>query len=225
MYKPSENDKFGFESTEEDYDGPDGEKFLHSSQVAEYCKIGANNLKDAANGLKKAAAGFKKIVDVFDDAENFVGFLIDEYERALQNIEKLMKAVESLDKRLEALELRGGSPHLDRLEKLENYAILLGARIEKLEKTKHRKTNEFNVFIPNETPTACADGWRDLFRERPGFYEWVEAETFEGGRFKAFRADTNGNGDAWRDAELKPVSPPFRWSPLPSQKKARRDNE
>lgn len=179
MYNPNEKNKFGFESTEEDYDGSDGEKFLHSSQVAQYCKIGANDLKDAANGLKKAAAGFKKIVDVFDDAENFVDFLIDEYERALQNVEKLMKAVESLDARLEALE-----------------------------KTEAVKTTAFNVYIP------AADGWRDLFRVRPAFYEWVEVETFEGGRFKAFRADTNGNGDAWRDAELKPVSPPFRWRPL-----------
>lgn len=179
MYEPNEKNKFGFESTEEDYDGSDGEKFLHSSQVAQYCKIGANDLKDAANGLKKAAAGFKKIVD----------FLIDEYERALQNVEKLMKAVESLDARLEALEKNEGV-----------------------------KTTASNVYIP------AADGWRDLFRVRPGFYEWVEAETFEGGRFKAFRADTNGNGDAWRDAELKPVSPPFRWRPLPSLKKARRDD-
>ena len=177
MYNPSENNKFGFESTEEEYD--EEEKFLHSAQVAEYCKIGANDLKDAANGLKKAAAGFRKIVDVFDDAENFVGFLIDEYERALQNVEKLMKAVESIDARLEALE-----------------------------KTEGSKTTAFNVY------TQAADGWRDLFRARPAFYEWVEVETFEGGRFKAFRADTNGNGDAWRDAELKPVSPPFRWRPL-----------
>lgn len=108
---------------------------------------------------------------------------------------------------------------LRNLERLMGAVESLDARLEALEKSESVKTTAFNVYVP------AADGWRDLFRERPGFYEWVEAETFEGGRFKAFRADTNGNGDAWRDAELKPVSPPFRWRPLPTPKKARRDDE
>lgn len=63
--------------------------------------------------------------------------------------------------------------------------------------------------------TTASDVWFLTCRRRPNAYEWVEGESADGERFRAFFFDTVGLNSVWKNAELRTVDPPARWRSLP----------